>query len=367
MRGIDPNQLEFACRRLGDAVLDPAMWPQIMEDICKAAGALGAVLLQSDLRTSSDVPRTASINETIDRYFREGWHQRDPRARGVALLLQGRRVFADEDVITPEEMRRAPYYQELIYPSGLKWYAAVGFSAGSSSWALAIQRTAKEGPFEKHDKRLLAELSRSLTEVATLSTAVGQIALSSATNGLNRVRQPAVAIDRFGSVLDANAAAEALFDRHLRVTGRRLLVEDAEAKACLEKLIDRLRNTPDIGPLDCDPIVIRRNGRAPVVVRMLPVHGAARTPFLGARALLTLNPAEPRRGPEPALLCRAFGLTPAEARLATLIAEGLAPERAAEELGISTVTARNQLKAVFAKTDTHRQAELVAVLSRLGS
>ena len=35
---------------------------------------------------------------------------------------------------------------------------------------------------------------------------------------------------------------------------------------------------------------------------------------------------------------------------------------AARELKISRETARNQLKSVFAKTDTHRQSELVALL-----
>jgi DNA-binding NarL/FixJ family response regulator len=34
---------------------------------------------------------------------------------------------------------------------------------------------------------------------------------------------------------------------------------------------------------------------------------------------------------------------------------------AAHELKISRETARNQLKSVFAKTDTHRQSELVAL------
>jgi DNA-binding CsgD family transcriptional regulator len=60
-----------------------------------------------------------------------------------------------------------------------------------------------------------------------------------------------------------------------------------------------------------------------------------------------------------------FGLTPAEARLASIMAEGANPEEAAEELHISRDTARNQLRAIFAKTTTHRQSELVALLSRL--
>ncbi|MGO9234346.1 MAG: helix-turn-helix transcriptional regulator [Methylocella sp.] len=39
---------------------------------------------------------------------------------------------------------------------------------------------------------------------------------------------------------------------------------------------------------------------------------------------------------------------------------------AARELKISRATARNQLKSVFAKTDTHRQSELVALLLQVG-
>jgi len=48
------------------------------------------------------------------------------------------------------------------------------------------------------------------------------------------------------------------------------------------------------------------------------------------------------------------------------MAAGISPEQAAEELGIARKTAQNQLKAVFSKTYTHRQAELGrSLLSRL--
>jgi DNA-binding CsgD family transcriptional regulator len=165
--------------------------------------------------------------------------------------------------------------------------------------------------------------------------------------------------------LDVNAGVESIFDDEIFVRNRRLFVADTQGKACLEKLMDRLRVSPDIAALPCDPIVIRRKGKASVIVRTLPVHGAVRTPFLGARALLTLTVIEPRSGQKVTLLSKAFGLSPAEARLASTIAEGIDPERAAQELGISRETVRSQLKAVFAKAETHRQSELVALLSRL--
>jgi DNA-binding CsgD family transcriptional regulator len=55
----------------------------------------------------------------------------------------------------------------------------------------------------------------------------------------------------------------------------------------------------------------------------------------------------------------------AEARLAALISTGISPKTVAEQLGIAKETARTQLKAVFAKTSTHRQSELVALLLQI--
>jgi DNA-binding CsgD family transcriptional regulator len=102
------------------------------------------------------------------------------------------------------------------------------------------------------------------------------------------------------------------------------------------------------------------------VIRILPIEQAARSPFLGARALLMLHDLGERRpAPPPILLSQAFGLTAAEARLASRVGTGEPISRAAEQLGISAETARSQLKSIFAKTDVHRQAELVALLARL--
>lgn len=71
------------------------------------------------------------------------------------------------------------------------------------------------------------------------------------------------------------------------------------------------------------------------------------------------------RCPSEDALRTLFDLTPAEARLATLIATGNTVHAIAGHAGITYETARNQLKAVLAKTNTHRQAELVSLLARL--
>jgi DNA-binding CsgD family transcriptional regulator len=76
-----------------------------------------------------------------------------------------------------------------------------------------------------------------------------------------------------------------------------------------------------------------------------------------------------RTGDRPRLpqssLNRLFGLTPAEAGLASRLASGESLASAADALGMAKETARVHLRAVFTKTDTHRQAELVSLLATL--
>jgi len=56
------------------------------------------------------------------------------------------------------------------------------------------------------------------------------------------------------------------------------------------------------------------------------------------------------------------GITRAEARLASMLADGVSLEESAAALLVSIQTVRSQLKSVFAKTGVTRQAELVALL-----
>ena len=62
------------------------------------------------------------------------------------------------------------------------------------------------------------------------------------------------------------------------------------------------------------------------------------------------------------LLRRRFGLTPAEAKLALQLVAGEPLRSAAVKLGISYETARTELKNIFNKTGTSRQAELLVVI-----
>ena len=210
------------------------------------------------------------------------------------------------------------------------------------------------------EERILASFTRRLIEIAAVSGARGSA--TSPTAALNAMRLPAIAIDRHGFVVDANAAAEVVFDDNIKIKDRRLFIRDPDSRSLLKEAIDQLTDPPSLDSLALEPVIVPRVDKLPVIVRIWPFVGPEHPPAQEVRALLTLNALGPRPGPPAAIIAKTFRLTPSEAKLACIIARGAPPDIAARELKISRETARNQLKSVFAKTDTHRQSELVALL-----
>jgi DNA-binding CsgD family transcriptional regulator len=362
---FDLRKLEDVGNRLGEAVLDPLRWPVLMESICEAVGATGAAMLQSDVRTEG-IPLTASVAEYFQQsYFKNKLHVSDVRAaRGVPLLLTGKEVVTDADLFRSEsEMLRDPLYASLG-EYGLKWFAVVGFRAGSALWGLSIQRTPREGMFDPHESEILSRLSLSLTEAATLSTAVGWATLSGVTNALGLIGRPALAVSRFGFILEMNAAAGQVFDDEIGIRNRRLFVRDGRAQSMLDALVAQIM-APRRTRTPAQPIIARRRTKRPVVIHALPVEGVASSPFLGAGLILILTDLDAKSSLQREVLAQAFGLTPSESRLGVLIGTGISIEEAADRLGLSRETVRNELKAIFGKTETHRQGELVALLAKL--
>jgi len=95
------------------------------------------------------------------------------------------------------------------------------------------------------------------------------------------------------------------------------------------------------------------------------------TPVLGrthdrstadAAAVIFISDPEYRDLSLTTVLTTVYGLTPAEAELAQLLAQGHTLEEAAGIRSVTLNTARSQLKQVFAKTETNRQGELLQLI-----
>ncbi len=360
---MDVDALARSTSRFSEAALDPTLWPDLLQDIAGSVGACGAVLLQSGI-PSEDMPWSPSLSRQREIYYGEGWNRRDLRAmRSVSAFRRGLVVVADEDLVSREEMDREPFYNSYLASQGTEAFAAVGFRLSSAEMCgLVIQRTPSQGAFSAREKELLAHLAPRLTATAELARLLAEAAVRSSMTTLDRLSRPAVALGRRGTVIAHNAAAEALFDRDFDVRAGTLAVRDPLAAAEIRDACEPARPSPP----PPRTIVVRREGRLPLLLNLLPLDGPAGGFVFGAGSMITIL--DPHAAPslDPALLQRLFGTTAAETRLCLRLSEGLSLRSAAEAGGVSTETARSQLKEVFAKTGVRRQADLVALLSRLG-
>jgi DNA-binding CsgD family transcriptional regulator len=204
---------------------------------------------------------------------------------------------------------------------------------------------------------ILASFTQSLIKIAAVACA-----RTSATEVLNAMRLPAISIDRRGFIVDVNAAADAVFDSDIKIKDKRLFLRDLEARAILKASLNALTNPANLKSLLAEPIVVQRRQKFPVILRIWPSEWPTHSFEQEVHALVTLNALGPKPGPPAAILAKTFRLTASEAKLACVIARGAPLQIAARELEIPWETARKRLKSVFAKTYTHRQSELVALL-----
>ncbi|GEP07922.1 helix-turn-helix transcriptional regulator [Methylobacterium oxalidis] len=168
-------------------------------------------------------------------------------------------------------------------------------------------------------------------------------------------------LDAAGQVIRINTAAAGILKAQINAT--RTDDELAWSRKALDQLLRAQNNALE---LDEDgwfavPQDSARTSR-PLIVRAVPVSNEAAS---GPHRVVMLIDLDVMPRPSAEVLKRIFNLTPSEARLAIEMACGKSPEEAAEMNQVSVSTVRKQLATVFSKTNTHRQAELVALLTRL--
>jgi len=112
-------------------------------------------------------------------------------------------------------------------------------------------------------------------------------------------------------------------------------------------------------------LVTRKPPLRPLQVVVSPFASGSQRSDLQATALIHFS--DPYANPRPRgeILCALYGLTPTESRLADLLLDGMEVQQIADRMKTTLQTARVNLKRVLAKTDTHRQSELMRLMLSL--
>lgn len=333
-----------------------------MDAAAAATASVGAILLPVRGRLPG-IPFSEGIATAVDSYVRDGWMHRDERDRGAEALIR-RGAYTDFDFTNSDEIARHPYYQDFLAPHDLRWFAGVRIGFGEDLWCLSIQRSVAQGPFSPDEVAKLAMLSRSLESAGALARALGFARAEAALAAFETSGLAVALLDRFGRAFRLNIAAERLMDSNLKIAQGRITSSDHEATAAFDRALHALLWSTSGQPL-APPVVLPRAERHPVLAYLIRAPAICADALSACQAVVVFIDPETSARPPLEHLRTAFGLTVAEARLASRLAAGERLESAADALGITYATARTQLKSIFAKLDVSRQSELVAVLSRL--
>jgi DNA-binding CsgD family transcriptional regulator len=231
-----------------------------------------------------------------------------------------------------------------------------------------LTRGRRPGDFRREEVVLLNTLAPHLVQATAASRRIGALEgrLRLCEALLDVAAEPVAVVNADARLVTANARAEALLagGDGVKLRRGRLVADRHEVTAALHRRVRAAtRMNPPVAGMLAAP---RSRERCPysVLVTPIPVEAAEGLPAEPLAAVLIADPNAPPRDACQALQS-VYGLTPAEAKLAALLAhEAPSLPLAAERLGVTRETVRTHLKHACSKMGVRRQSEVVRLALR---
>lgn len=343
--------------------------------------------LRDELQVSSVVIQLLDLDQGR---FRNRWEVRDslsceraelhdrlvnndqnPRFDTDALsLTDEQNVIRDEDRFAPDCPRFAAF-RERLRQAGLGRSITLDvYYAESIHLSMTLHRAYDDSrDFSRRQEQLLCQLAPHLRQTVSLSEKMGQVRERAETmsQAVNHINAGLLTVDGDGQVRWLNDCARRIVDRsrHLKLVGTRLRCGNSEDQRVLAELIWQAASADGVAAHH--PIaILGQSWDNPLQVLAVPVRqcdmGLSRHAGMSVFVALYLTETGARVELPVGDIAHLFGLTPAEARLAVAMAQGVALDDYAQQQGIAVGTARVQLKSIFSKVGVSRQPELVRLL-----
>ena len=278
------------------------------------------------------------------------------------------------EVIPRREYESSVWFNEFVQPSDI--YGAlssvfpipdgrVGIFSGFSPVAKPV--------FERSQSQFIKSITPHLQRAINLYLSMDKLRLErdffSSVSGMPRCAR--MLLDRSARLLAIDERAEQIIraSGYFRLRQDRLSLRDPVLQRQFTASLDTAVNNDLLLQEAPTPIRIGGPSGTAFVINCDPFQLNDAKDFASGRyVMVSLH--EPTPPPievkSQTLMQALYDLTPAECKIAALLLEGQDPATAAESLGISKQTVRQHLKSIMSKTDTHRQAELIARLLRAG-
>ena len=318
---------------------------------------------------------TWGVDPVYFRSYLETYAKLNP-AFPTAFFTEVGEVFAVYDLVEPGQVVHSRFYKEWATPQGIGDNVAALLEKSATSCAvIAVPQPASKGQAgaEVRDRmRLVVPHVRRAVLIGKAFDLQKAIATDFAAT-VDALKTAIFLVDAQGRLVHSNPSGMALLaaDDVLYGPGGRLRAYDRAADQSLSELFTASASGDDlaIGPRGAAIHLSARSG-ADYVAHVLPLMSGARRETAGphrAVAVLVVHNAAKELSSPPEVIAKAFNLTPREVGVLFALVEAPGVAEMAEILGLSKTTIRAHLRALFAKTGTTRQAELVKLMAKFAS
>ena len=354
------------------AAADSERWPAFLEQYQAILAARNIVLGYA----APDEDRALIVATGADQADIRKYHQYSCPWLDRLVQTNWRSGGADAShhLITDAELENTACFSEFLGPRQFHYgMGAAIVAVGAGPALLVILREKQKGPYEDADLAFLRALLPHLSQAFKL---YGRIAALESdrrglTDAIDLLSTGLLILDARGCVLVANRAAQQIVGKNdgLRIERDGLAAALPRETAALRRLVAGAALTTNGNGVHAggELLLSRPSQRRPLALAISPLPQDELFPGLPGASAVAVFVSDPEANGESdgALLGRLYGLTPAESRLTTAMMSGDDLREVSGALGISYHTARAQVKSVFSKTGTRRQAELVRLLLKL--
>jgi DNA-binding CsgD family transcriptional regulator len=320
----------------------------------------------------------SAVFDAILEYVRE-YHRYDPHLSYTGSMPVGA-VVNTARVFPIEEYKKHPFYRDYWSAYGVRELLAAKVAEDERYVVmLGMSRTNELPAYTAADMTLLERYVRHLAAAYRIVKHFGAVQ-ATAQAGLAIIEastRPMVLLGLNRGIITANslarkflASGDLLFERDGILCCRSSRARNELLRALEALQLAELTGKPPGAPRR---IALRleggKAGRPHLLCSIWAMQPAASMNAFGPApvALLTIAPPTSRNFADPIFVASMFDLTPAEAKIAVALLEGGDLRSIAAAQCVSVETVRTQLKSLFAKTDTSRQADLIALLIRVTS
>lgn len=359
---------DSAVEQFYEGVTVPAAWQSALNSLRLIAGSAHVALTTWERASNITV-----LHESMDlppncrQQFSEYYHVLDPTRDNIDRIAVGG-WYIDRQHLNSQLIGRSAFYQEFMRDYELDSIIATPLARDNTGDSFLVFQFGLNQAHSWRPSSELCELLPHIRRALLLRRRFSALAIEKSISAdvLAGLQMPLLVVDATGRIALANKAAETVLRQHRCVSNaaERLVLKGGDAPR-LARLLAHACGTATRRAAGA--MLAGRVDGAPLQILVAPLLDQHAPSGRSRLALVLLRDVHAPCDTPAILLQQLYGVSASEARIALGVLHGATPRSLATSLDISMATVRTQLSAVFHKTGTCRQAELVHLLGALST